>query len=423
MPRDPLIGLVGKPSSGKSTTLNSLTDATSKVGKAIFGTFLSFSFTTIDPQRAIGYLQIECACQRYGVSDKCRPNYGGCIEGRRSVPIELLDVAGLVPGAHQGRGLGNKFLDDLRHADALIHVVDVSGTTDAEGKATRGYDPSQDIEWLHSEIVRWVLGNLMQRWGSIKRRHMAIKATAVDTLQGQFSGYGSTSTIVARCLDRIGLKEPLENWSDETVEKVVKAFIDEKFPTVYALNKIDHPDADKNISKIAKMQDPQSIVLCSAISEVFLRRLAKQNYIKYVEGSEFLDTREDLIDMGEPDGGGLKEMDEKLKTRVENLKDMVLYRFGSTGVVQCLSRAAELLGLVPVFPVRNIHTFASGAGSDAAFRDCVLVKKGTTVGDVAHKVMGDIPISYIEGVGGIRVSEDEIVQVGKHDVLSFKPGR
>lgn len=98
------------------------------------------------------------------MSDKCRPNYGGCIEGRRSVPIELLDVAGLVPGAHQGRGLGNKFLDDLRHADALIHVVDVSGTTDAEGKATRGYDPSQDIEWLHSEIVRWVLGNLMQRW-------------------------------------------------------------------------------------------------------------------------------------------------------------------------------------------------------------------------------------------------------------------
>ncbi|KAB8237370.1 hypothetical protein ETB97_001589 [Aspergillus alliaceus] len=415
MPRDPLIGLVGKPSSGKSTTLNSLTDATSKVG--------NFPFTTIDPQRAIGYLQIECACQRYGVSDKCKPNYGGCIEGRRSVPIELLDVAGLVPGAHQGRGLGNKFLDDLRHADALIHVVDVSGTTDAEGKATRGYDPSQDIEWLHSEIVRWVLGNLMQRWGSIKRRHMAIKATAVDTLQGQFSGYGSTSTIVARCLDRIALKEPLENWSDETVEKVVRAFIDEKFPTVYALNKIDHPDADKNISKIAKMQDPQSIVLCSAISEVFLRRLTKQGYVKYIEGSEFVDTREDLIEMGEPDGGGLKEMDEKLKGRVENLKDMVLYRFGSTGVVQCLSRAAELLGLVPVFPVRNIHTFASGAGSDAAFRDCVLVKKGTTVGDVAQKVMGDIPISYIEGVGGIRVSEDEIVRVGKHDVLSFKPGR
>lgn len=140
------------------------------------------------------------------------------------------------------------------------------------------------------------------------------------------------------------------------------------------------------------MEDPQTIVLCSAISEVFLRRLAKQGYVKYVEGSEFVDTREDLIEMGESDGGGLKEMDEKLKTyvscvfvmsetllisprRVENLKDMVLYRFGSTGVVQCLSRAAEVLGLVPIFPVRNIHTYASGAGSNAVFRDCVLVKK------------------------------------------------
>ena len=98
-------------------------------------------FTTIDPQRAIGYLQISCACARYDVSDRCKPNYGSCVQGKRSVPIELLDVAGLVPGAHEGKGLGNKFLDDLRHADALIHVVDVSGTTDAEGE-NRAYDLS-----------------------------------------------------------------------------------------------------------------------------------------------------------------------------------------------------------------------------------------------------------------------------------------
>ncbi|KAK2764439.1 hypothetical protein FQN54_009133 [Arachnomyces sp. PD_36] len=394
MPRDPLIGLVG--------------------------------FTTIDPQRAIGYLQIECACARHNVSDRCKPNYGGCLEGKRSVPIELLDVAGLVPGAHEGKGLGNKFLDDLRHADALIHVVDVSGTTDAEGKTTRGYDPSQDIVWLRSEIVRWIQGNLMDKWGSIKRRHVATKSTAVETLQNQFSGYGSTSQVVGRCLDKLGIKESLEHWSDETVELVVNAFTDEKFPTVLALNKIDHPDADKNISKIAKAQDPKSIVLCSAISEIFLRKLTKQGYIKYIEGSEFVDTREDLIEMGNPDGGGLKEMDEKLRTRIENMKDMVLYRFGSTGVVQVLSRAAELLGLVPVFPVRNIHTFSSGSasgGSNAVFRDCVLVKKNSTVGDVARKIMGDVPIAYVEGAGGTRVSEDDIVSVGKHDILSFKAGR
>jgi len=281
-------------------------------------------FTTIDPQRAIGYLQIECACARFNVSEKCKPNYGACVAGKRSVPIELLDVAGLVPGAHEGKGLGNKFLDDLRHADALVHVVDVSGTTDAEGKATRGYDPSQDIVWLRSEIVQWIRGNLMQKWGSVRRRHIAVKATAVETLQGQFSGYGSTSVVVARTLDKLALKEPLEHWSNETVSKVVEAFTDEKFPTVIALNKIDHADADKNISKIAKMQDPKSIVLCSAISEIFLRKLAKQGFVKYTEGSEFVDTREDLIADGDPEGGGLKELDEKLKARIENLKDMVL---------------------------------------------------------------------------------------------------
>ena len=339
------------------------------------------------------------------------------------MPIELLDVAGLVPGAHQGKGLGNKFLDDLRHADALIHVVDVSGTTDAEGKATRGYDPSQDIIWLRSEIVNWIEGNLLEKWGALKRRHVAVKANAVETLQNQFSGYGSTPATIARTLDGLKLKEPLEHWSPETIHSVVVAFIDEKFPTVFALNKIDHPDADKNIAKIAKMQDSQSIVLCSAISEVFLRKLAKQGFVRYIEGSEFVDTRDDLLEMDEADGGGLKELDEKLKTRIENLKDMVLYRFGSTGVNQCLSRAAELLKLVPVFPVKSIHGFGAGHGSDAVFRDCVLVKKGTTVRDAARKIMGDAPLAYVEGAGGIRVAEDEIVEVGKNDVLSFKVGK
>ncbi len=96
---------------------------------------------------------------------------------------------------------------------------------------------------------------------------------------------------------------------------------------------------------------------------------------------------------------------------------MVLYRFGSTGVVQVLSRAAELLGLVPVFPVRNVTTFSSGAShSNAVFRDCVLVKKGTTVADVGRKVMGDAPLAYVEGVGGVRVAEDDLVGVGKNDV-------
>ncbi|KAF3312004.1 hypothetical protein TWF173_007676 [Orbilia oligospora] len=414
MPRDPLIALVGKPSSGKSSTLNSLTDASSKVG--------NYPFTTIDPQRAIGYLQIDCACARYEVSDRCKPNYGWCTNGKRSVPIELLDVAGLVPGAHQGRGLGNKFLDDLRHADCLVHVVDASGTTDAEGKNTRGYDPSYDIVWLRDEIMRWILGNLMEKWESIKRRHIATKSTAVSTLQNQFSGYSSNAATVQRTLDRLSLKTPLETWDNSTVEAVVNAFIDEKFPTVFALNKIDHSDADKNIAKIAKKYPNNPMVLTSAISEIFLRRLAKQNYIRYTPGAEYMDTRQDLIDDGDPEGGGLKEMDEKLANRVENLKDLVLYRHGSTGVVDVLKRAAGVLGLIPVWPVRNIHTFGNSDGNEV-FKDCVLMNRGSTVADVAKKIMGDAPIAYAETAGGIKVSEEDLIESGKNDILSFKVGR
>lgn len=400
----------------------------------------NFPFTTIDPNRAVGYLHIPCACSRTTLPGntgdppplqaRCKPNYGACQQGTRSVPIELLDVAGLVPGAHEGKGLGNRFLDDLRHADALIHVVDVSGTTDAEGKATRGYDPSQDIAWLRDEIVRWIHGNLTRegRWASIVRRHTAVKATSVETLQGQFSGYGANSSIIARTLDRAHVKQPLQEWDAATVEKVVENFIDEKFPTVIALNKIDHPDADKNIAKIAKQHPPERLVLCSAISEVFLRRLVKQSYVRYIPGSEFVDTREDLLGTGEADGGGLKEMDEKLTTRIENLKDMVLYRFGSTGVNQVLTRAAEVLGLVPVFPVKHIGTFGSGeAGASgdrsAVFRDCVLVQKGSTVGDVFRKIMGDAPLAFTETVGGVRVAEEDEVRVGKNDVSNARTSR
>ncbi|KAK6344328.1 hypothetical protein TWF696_007967 [Orbilia brochopaga] len=415
MGRDPLIALVGKPSSGKSSTLNSLTDASSKVG--------NYPFTTIDPQRAVGYLQIDCACARHDLSTRCKPNYGWCTNGKRSVPIELLDVAGLVPGAHQGRGLGNKFLDDLRHADCLVHVVDVSGTTDAEGKTTRGYDPSYDIIWLREEIMRWIYGNLMEKWDGVKRRHIATKSTAVASLQNQLSGYGSNAATVQRTLDQISLKTPLETWDDDTILSVVNAFIDEKFPTVLALNKIDHPDADKNIAKIAKKYPNAPIVLTSAIAEIFLRRLVKQGYIRYTPGAEYIDTRQDLLDDGDQAGADtLKEMDDKLKTRVENLKDLVLYRHGSTGVVEVLRAAARMLGLTPVWPVRNIHSFGGDGGGDV-FRDCVLMGRGATVGDVARKIMGDAPVAYAETVGGVKVSEEDVIESGKNDVLSFKIGR
>lgn len=195
-------------------------------------------------------------------------------------------------------------------------------------------------------------------------------------------------------------------------------------PSIHPVRNTSTNLAKKNIAKISKMQPPSSLVLTSAISETFLRRLASQNYIKYIPGSDSISTREDLIEEGDPTGGNLKEMDEKLCTRVENCKDMVLYRFGSTGVVEVLRRAGEMLGLVGIFPVKNIHSFGAGAGvkgggeerEQKVFRDCVLVKKGTTVGEVGRKIMGDVPIAFVETVGGVRVSDEDTVEVGRNDV-------
>ncbi|SCU79351.1 LAMI_0A08438g1_1 [Lachancea mirantina] len=404
MPRDPLIGIVGKPSSGKSTTLNSLTDAAAQVG--------SFPFTTIEPNRATGYLQVKCACARFDKQKLCKPNYGWCSNGKRHIPIMLLDVAGLVPGAHSGRGLGNKFLDDLRHADALIHVVDVSGTTDSEGKNTRGYDPLYDIEWLQDEIRLWIEGNLLKRWGSIVRRHTATKSSVVDTLQAQFGGYGSHAPMIQRALQRIKGLPPLEEWDQDWITQVVKSFMMEKFPTVLALNKIDHPDADKNVTKIMLKHPNTKAVLTSAVTEVFLRKLKKQRFVHYEEGTEFVDTNED-----DPDN--LKPLDDKLLQRIDSIRDLVLYRFGSTGVVQVLQAAADVLDLIPVYMVRNVHTFTGGSGENV-FRDCFLVKKGTPVSKVARYIMGEVTIAAIETVNGVRVGDDSVVEPGKNDILTFK---
>lgn len=406
MGRETVIALVGKPSAGKSTTLNSLTDANAKVG--------AFPFTTIDPNKATGYLEVDCACARFGKQALCKPNYGYCRDGKRGVPIMLLDVAGLVPNAHLGKGLGNKFLGDLTEADCLIHIVDVSGTTNAEGKATRGYDPLHDIEWLQDEIFKWILGNLMERWGSVVRRHTATKATTLETLRQQLGGYSANKQLIGKALDLLPGLAPLQDWDNETIEKVVRSFMQVKFPTVLSLNKMDHPDSDKNVSKIILKYPELKSVLTSSITEVFLRKLANQQYIKYDLGTEFVDTIDDLGPESK-----LKPLDDKLRNRIENIRDLVLYRFGSTGVVQLLQAAADVLGLIPVFPVRSIYNF-TGSSGEYVFRDCVLVKKGTPVISVARKIMGDVTIAAIEGVGGVRIGEEDTVDSGKNDILSFK---
>ncbi|KAL6947422.1 hypothetical protein ACO0QE_002306 [Hanseniaspora vineae] len=424
------IAFVGKPSAGKSTSLNALCliDAHEKFKTG------NYPFTTLEAAEGTGFVKVPCKCQDPAVKDlltkqgvdlktvQCKPNYGWCEDGIRNIPIKLLDIPGLIPDAHLGHGLGNKFLDSLRKADALVHCVDISGTTNEKGEACRAYDPINDVDWLVDEIKYWIFNNLKNRWGSIVRRHTASKSTTVETLSQQFGGYSANLSMVQKALDKFKDSElpPLQEWNDEWILKVIEKFMSVKFPMVLALNKIDHQDADKNISKVMlKYGSKYKIVLTSAVTEVFLKKLKYQGFIKYEEGTEFVDTYED--------DNTLKPLPENIIERIENIRDLVLYRFGSTGVSNVLKTAAcDTLDLMPVYTVKNINNFsnelsATSNNSKNIFRDCFLVKKGSKVGDIKRHLFGiEVSIGAIMTVNNVRVGEDDVIMPGKNDILSFK---
>eukprot|EP01135_Chromosphaera_perkinsii_P010297 Nk52_evm1s2099 gene=Nk52_evmTU1s2099 len=443
-----IIAFVGKPSAGKSTFLNAVSDASAKTG--------NFPFTTIEPNHGVAYYSTRCPCVRFKEgggggstsSSCCTPRYGTCRGGMRCVPVKIMDVAGLVPGAHLGKGLGNKFLDDLRHASVLVHVVDVSGTTNEKGEVSSGYDPISDIEWLRCEIHNWIFGNLAKKWTSIVRRHVATKSTLTATLKLQFSGYGASGCTVSRAVDRCRYRNlPLEQWSEEEeLKEMVAMFVEERFPMVYALNKIDLPQADRNIERLCKKYDNDRIVCSSAIGECMLRKLRKQKFIAYEDGAEDFQTSEDDPSLG------LKPLDEKIKGRLEKLRDLVLFRYGGTGTSDVIRRAVDIAGYIPVFPVRNIYTLqqkyrqeqhqqqksnpappptpppAAAAGSSTTsasasevFPECLLVAPNTSMKELAHVVSPELEkfYSYAEGLNGQRLGEDAIV-TSDNNIISFK---
>eukprot|EP00918_Siedleckia_nematoides_P000441 GHVU01001107.1.p1 GENE.GHVU01001107.1~~GHVU01001107.1.p1 ORF type:complete len:427 (+),score=96.48 GHVU01001107.1:2395-3675(+) len=402
-----VIGFVGKPSSGKSTFFNAVT-----VGKE--AKTAGHPFTTIKPNQGIAYYVVDCPCRRFGV--QCKPYEGECHDGRRKVPVRLLDVAGLIPGAHEGLGIGNQFLDDLRHADVLVHIVDVSGKTNEKGEACESYDPSADHEWLLKELTMWIYTNLQKKMNSLRQVPLREMKSHLGSL---LSGYGAPESLVAQLIDRLSAAIDPEarasSWSDADLQHVARQFVELRFPFVLALNKIDHAGGEclQNIVKISEIYDPSSIVVCSAVTECFLKKLKAQKYLVYTEGEGTFTSAQDL-----KEGGGLDQLkelpDERLAKRLEHVRDLVLFRYGNTGVHQAVARAVEKLDYFPVFPVRNLKTFScgkDGGGDGGSFQTCVLVKRGTTVKGLARIVHPDIErfLLYGEAADGRRLSpQDEV---------------
>jgi ribosome-binding ATPase YchF (GTP1/OBG family) len=245
------------------------------------------------------------------------------------------------------------------------------------------------------------------------------EASLTDTFQAQFRGYGANVTVINRFLDTLTNTRTLESWTDEDIADCVDKFLKQRFPTVIALNKIDLPDSDKNISSLSEKYN-LDLVLVSALSEVFLKKLQAQGFIRYLEGTDTIDLAEDLP---EDSPIKLKPLDDKTKGRLEKVQDLVLFRYGSTGVQECVKRAVESLGLIPMFPVKSIHNYTSSAlgKSGGVFRDCFLIKPGTTVKQFAAMVHPDLEKHYhsAETVGGRQLAEDDVL-TKEINIIAYK---
>ena len=366
-----IIGLVGKPNSGKSSMFKAMTMIDVKIS--------SVPFTTIDPNIGVGHIIVDCVCKEFGVT--CKPKHGFCKNGKRFVSVKIVDVAGLVPDAHLGKGMGNQFLDDLRQASALVHIVDATGQTDAEGNPGEG-DPEKDIEFLEKEIDMW-FASVIER-ALVKFERQLAKAGRSDMLQimsMQFTGLEIKKADVERVLKKIdddGVKLDLKD------KQSVLTFASElrrmAKPIMIAANKIDLSKAQDNFEALKEKH--KNIVPTSAEAEIALKRADEKGFIEYFPGNSFT-TKADL--------------NEQQKKALEFIKLRMLAKYGSTGVQQCLDKAVfGLLDSIVVYPVADRNKLSDKEGR--VLPDAFIVPRGTTVKELAYKVHTDLGDKFICGV-------------------------
>src|SRR5512136_953980 len=271
-----LLGVVGKPNTGKSTFFSAATLAPAEIA--------NYPFTTIKPNRGIGYVRTPCVHEEFGVSDN--PANSICLSGVRLIPTEFIDCAGLVPGAWEGRGLGNQFLDEIRKADVLIHVVDASGGTDCEGKLCKPgeHDPLEDIKFLEHEITMWMANILKKDWPKIARTVESESKDLFSMLEDRLSGLSIKRNHLFEASRRTGLStERLTSWSDADFLKFVDTLRQIAKPMIIAANKMDVPCAEENFEKL-KTKTNYIVVPCCAEAELALRRAAEKQLIDYKPG-------------------------------------------------------------------------------------------------------------------------------------------
>lgn len=371
------IGIVGKPNVGKSTFFNAATDAHAEIA--------NYPFTTIDANRGVMFVRKPCPCKDFHV--KCTPHNSKCIQGTRFVPIEAIDVAGLVPDAYNGRGLGNKFLDDLSQADALIHIVDAAGSTDAEGNpcGVGKYDPLNDIEFLEKEITYWLNGIIKKNWESVAKR-CELEDKKIETMLGEkLTGLRIKEEHISSAIRKLNLDASKPSkWTDDELLKLSDFVRKASKPMLIAFNKVDIA-TDELIKKADEIRKKGYVVVpTSAESELALTNAAKKGLIEYKPGSKNFKILNEA------------QLNDKQRKGLEYIKKHVLEKYGSTGIQKCIDEIVKMLDLIVVYPVEDETHLRDK--QNRVLPDAYFMKRGSNARDLAYKVHTDLGDNFIRAI-------------------------
>lgn len=397
-----MAGIVGKPNVGKSTFFTATTLAPAEIG--------SYPFTTIKSNRGVGYVRTPCVCRDFDVEDD--PANSLCLNGVRLVPVKLIDCAGLVPGAWKGRGLGNQFLDEVRKADALIHVIDASGGTDSEGRDCKpgGHDPLEDVKFLEKEITMWMADILEKEWSKIARTVEGKSKDLVSLLGDRLSGLTIRKGHISEAIRRTELNaDKPTGWSREDFLGFIDTLRQISKPMLIAANKMDVPTAQENLKRLQGLD--YQVIPCCAEAELALRRAAEKNLIDYKPGDcDFEINKPEKLESSQI---------KALKTIRRNILD----KFGSTGVQEVVNTAfSELLDMITVYPVEDVEHLTDHKGR--VLPDAYLVPSGTTVRQLAYKIHTELGESFIYAVEARekrRVGENYVLK--DRDIVSIVSGK